>query len=194
MADTSVAIIVSASITASVALGGIVATVLVGARGQRKTLEHTAEQARLAREADAKREALATAQRRYERVRGIVEPYVSLAREMRETTSAWQIVLAPTTLEEKINMMRTRIDAVWEGAEQRRGDFEIEPGLDELREIFKRMASAYGVYSGLLGTRTIPGWVTMASQKTQEIHDEADRFIAAARNLVARLEAESALD
>ena len=194
MADTSVAIIVSASITASVALGGIVATVLVGARSQRKTLEHTAEQARLAREADANREALATAQRRYERVRGIVQPYVSLAREMRETTSAWQIVLGKTTLEETINMMRTRIDAVWEGAEQRRGDFEIEPGLDELREIFKRMASAYGVYSGILGTRTIPGWVTMASQKTQEIHDEADRFIAAARNLVARLEAESALD
>lgn len=190
MADTSAAIIISASITASVALGGVITTVLVGLRQQRKTLEHAAEQARQAREADAQRDARAAAQRRYERVRAILDSHVALAREMRSTTSGWGIVPAPETLEGRIDKIIQRIDTVWQIAEQRRGDFEVEPGLDELRATFTRMTKTYNVFAGVAQARTLPQWAQLAQEKTLEVHSESELFIEQARLFVARLEAE----
>lgn len=190
MADTSAAIIISASITASIALGGVITTVLVGLRQQRKTLEYAAEQARQAREADAQRAARTAAQRRYERVRSILDPYVALAREMRLTTSAWGIVLAPETLDGRIEKIIQRIDAVWQIAEQRRGEFEIEPGLDELRATFTCMNQSYNVFVRVAQARTLPMWAKLAQDKTTEIHDNSELFIEQARLRVARLEAE----
>jgi signal transduction histidine kinase len=190
MEETSAAIIFSASLTGSIALVGIIVTVAVGACQQRKTLEHTATQARLSREADVQREARERAQRRYERLRGIVEPYVSLAREMGETSGSWQIVMAPATLDQIVAKILERINEVWVVAEQRRGDFEVEPGLDDLRATFKRMASAYQVFAYILRDRTLPGWSSLAGQKTQEVLIECDAFIETARALVAELAAE----
>lgn len=71
MADTSAAIIISASITASVALGGVITTVLVGLRQPRKTLEHAAEQARQAREADDLRDEARRTARSYGRAKAM---------------------------------------------------------------------------------------------------------------------------
>jgi hypothetical protein len=189
MADGSAAIIISATITSSVALVGIIVTVALGAWQQRKTLEETAKQARLTREADAERDTRAAALRRYERVRAIIEPYVALAREMRSTTSAWQLVLAPQTLEGQIALILGRVQEAWATAEVQRGNFEIEPGLDELRKAFDQLAKAYNVFAGFVGSRTIPGWQKIASEKTVEIEADAESLIVVARDLMAKMDA-----
>jgi hypothetical protein len=188
MADDSAAIIISATITSSVALVGIIVTVALGSRQQRKTLEETSKQARLTREADAERETRAAAHRRYERVRAIIDPYVALAREMRSTTSAWQLVLAPQTLEGQIALILARVQDAWAAAEVQRGNFEIEPGLDEMRTAFDQLEKAYNVFAGFVGARTIPGWQKIATEKTIEIEADAELLIVVARELMARLD------
>ncbi len=52
------------------------------------------------------------------------------------------------------------------------------------------MTGAYNVFTHVVGDRT-PGtqWQSFALSKTQEVQTEADAFIEAARDLVARLEA-----
>lgn len=85
---------------------------IAGARQQRKTLELSAAQARLARDAERKRDEHAAAQRRYERVRAILDPHVSLAREMRSSTSGWQVVVGPQTVQDRIRSIIERVDAV----------------------------------------------------------------------------------
>lgn len=188
MADTSSAIILGASITSSIALVGVIVTVAAGGRQQRKTLEHTAEQARLAREADAQRDAAAAAQRRYERARAILEPYISLAREMKSAVSGWQIVLAPLSPEEAGRQHLERVDAVWKVAEQRRGDFEIEPGLEEIRSLFGRLTGAYNVFANAVQNRIDgSGWAKVASDKTTEVLELSDAFTEMSRSLLKDL-------
>ncbi|MGO4535160.1 hypothetical protein [Leifsonia sp. 2MCAF36] len=149
MADTSTAIILGAAISSSVALAGVVGTVIAGARQQRKTLEFSATQARLGREADRRRDQHAAAQVRYQRVRAILDAHVSLAREIRSSTSAWQIVVGSQTVQDRIRRIIERVGAVWEVTEKRRGDFELEPGLDDLRETFSRLTGAYNVFTNV---------------------------------------------
>ncbi|MEN2741668.1 hypothetical protein ABCS02_28110 [Microbacterium sp. X-17] len=187
MTDTSAAIIIGASITSSVALCGVVATVIAGGRQQRRTLEFSAQQATLARQAEFEREARAAAVQRYERIRAILDPHVALAREMRSSTSGWQVIVGSQTTQQRIAQIIERVDAAWQVAEQRRGDFEIEPGLDQMRETFAQLSGAFNVFANIASSQT-EGWVSFAVEKTQEIHMRADQFIEEARALVAKLE------
>jgi hypothetical protein len=108
---------------------------------------------------------------------------------MRSTRGSWASIPPPETLEGAIAKIVLRIRVVSEIAEERRGDFEIEPGLGELLAVFDKMQRAYNRYAVLIQNRQETNWVILSLRQLEVIEEESELFITNARSLVRTLDA-----